>query len=536
MSTHPTDTQDLSEMIESLRGQLTKFRGEGANNRGRKSRPSPHLAELESQLTALLDLLDLRTNCGVDFDVDCGVPATASQNSAPPPAADLSLPNAQVATALVETLERSLAQWQAQIMLAYSQGAAHELAEQLRSTVHLNESLQQREMRLESQRQSLEQLSADVLQQRARTQRQRRTISHMLRAQKAEAVRDIEHQRLAWLEQIQQQQLPPSSQQAKTGGQQSQELARLQLDLMAAQDELTTIHRDWQTALAEQQSNHLDSQVLRATLDDTQRELMEARDELRNTRENLQETSQLLLELEQSQPGDSLQQVELAQVSESHERLSELEARLAAASQEIQDLKEQNFDLASQLTKHQAVSSGHTPHVSFDSSTLSWEERKKLIMRQLEEDSFNEEGCNEPANTARRVEIEHVLLTTQNEIERRDAEIAELQAIVEQQSDTRQGVAIGAAAFAQAFESDEMIQQERQKLKEIQLQWQDKLRQAEIDVSLERARLARERTQLEQELEDTKREKAALTSDPAQSKKRKWLEHLGLRDECRGDG
>lgn len=531
MSTHPTDTQDLSVMIESLRGQLNKCRGEAANNRGRKSRTGTQLAELESQLTALLDLLDLRTNC----DVDCDAPPAATQNSPATPTADPAMSSTPVATAIVETLERSLAQWQAQIMLAYSQGAAHELAEQLRSTIHLNESLQQRELRLESQRQSLEQLSADVLQQRARTQRQRRTISHMLRAQKAEALRDIEHQRQAWVEQIQQQQLTESSQPSVVSSQQSEELARLQLDLMAAQDELTDAQTDLQAALDAQQSDQLASQGLRASLDDAQRDLMDARDELRNTRENLQETSQLLHELEQCQPAESMQQAELAQVAETRERLSELETRLVAASQEIQDLKDQNFDLASQLTKHQVASSGHTPHVSFDSSTLSWEERKKLIMRQLEEDSFDEEGGNEPERTARRLEIEHVVLATQAEIARRDAEIAELQAIIEQQSDTRQGVAIGAAAFAQAFESDEMIQQERQKLKEIQLQWQDKLRQAEIDVSLERAKLARERTQLEQELEETKREKAALTSDPAQSKKRKWLEHLGLRDECRGD-
>lgn len=522
MSTHPTDTQDLSVMVESLRGQLTKCRGEGSNSRGRKSRPGPHLSELESQVTALLDLLELRTNPEIDGDV----PVALTQGSQP--AADSAMPSPQVATAIAETLERSLAQWQAQIMLAYSQGAAQELAEQLRSTIHLNDSLLQREMRLETQRQSLEQISADVLQQRARTQRQRRMLSQMLRAQKAEALRDIERQRHELDGQIQQQQLKASSQQ-------SDEIARLQLELEATQAELANAQRDCQTALAEQESDQLDSQGLRAILDDTQRELKEAREELRNAQENLRETSQLLQELEQSQPAESVQRVDMAQFEESRERLLDLETRLKAASQEIQDLKEQNFDLASQVAQHQLVSSGHVPHVSFDSSTLSWEERKKLIMRQLEEDAGGEEGGHEPEHTARRLEVEHILLATQTEIERRDAEISELQAIIEQQSDTRQGVAIGAAAFAQAFESDEMIQQERQKLKEIQLQWQEKLRQAEIDVSLERAKLARERTQLEQELEETRREKAALTSDPAQSKKRKWLEHLGLRDESRGE-
>ncbi len=528
MSTRPTDTQDLSGMVETLRDQLTRCRGEGSNNRGRKSRPAPQLAALESQVTALLDLLDQRTAS----DADCNFPAAPPQNSQASTLTDAELPSVQLASDIVETLERSLAQWQAQIMLAYSQGAAQELSEQLRSTIHLSETLQQRETRLESQRQSLEQLSAELLQKRASTQRQRRTIAHMLRAQKAEMLYDIERQRQELQEQIQQQQMAESKQREIASSQQSEENARLQQELQSAKDGLANAQQEWQSALAESECSQLDSQGLRAALDDMQQELKQTRDELQNAQKNLQETSLLLQELEQSQPAQTTQIVES---EESLQRLSDLEARLMSAGQEIQDLKQQNFDLASQVAKHQVVSTGHIPHVNFDSSTLTWEERKKLIMRQLEEESNDDDGGSGQEPTARRLEIENVVRATQAEIERRDTEIAELQAIIQQQSDTRQGVAIGAAAFAQAFDSDEVIQQERQKLKELQLQWQNKLRQAEIDVSLERAKLARERTQLEQDLEDTKREKVTLTSDPAQSKKRKWLEHLGLRDESRGD-
>lgn len=528
MSTHPTDTQNLSVMVESLRGQLTKSRGDGSNNRGRKSRPTPQLAELESQVTALLDLLEVRA----ESDGDWNVPSASLQNSQGSSVADVEMPAAPLATEIVETLERSLAQWQAQIMLAYSQGAAQELSEQLQSTNHLSESLQQRGTRLESQRQSLERLSADVLQQRARTERQRRTIAHMLRAQKAEVLLDIERQQQVWAEQIRQQQLLETTQQSTVSNQQSEELVQLQLELKAVQDELANALQDWQNVVAELESSQLDTHGLRATLNDAQQDLKQAHSELENAKENLRETSQLLRELEAVQPAHDDQ---AAESEESSARLSQLETQLTTASQEIEDLKEQNFDLASQVAKHQVISSGHIPHVNFDSSTLSWEERKKLIMRQLEEDSYDNDSEKEPEQTARRLEIESVVWATQTEIQRRDAEIAELQAIIEQQSDTRQGVAIGAAAFAQAFDSDEVIREERQKLKEMQLQWEQKLRQAEIDVSLERARLSRERTQLEQELEDTRRDKAALTSDPAQSKKRKWLEHLGLRDESRDD-
>src|SRR5690606_38342833 len=121
------------------------------------------------------------------------------------------------------------------------------------------------------------------------------------------------------------------------------------------------------------------------------------------------------------------------------------------------DLKGQNFDLASQVAKHQVMSSGSSLHLSFDATTLSWEERKQLIMRQLEEESAEDDGASN--GSPQRLDIEQVLQVTQAEVVRRDAEIAELQAIVQQQSDTRQGVSIGAAAFAQAFDADEVIQQ-----------------------------------------------------------------------------
>ncbi len=533
MLAHPTDTRELSGVVEALRDQLTKSRGERATNRGRKSPPAPNSADLEDQVLALLNLLDEQAVAATAGDPAATERLDSPMSPSVPEPAGEALFSERLASEVVETLERSLAQWQAQVMLAYSQGAAQELNEQLRATIQLNETLQQRETRLESQRQSLEQLSADLLQQQARTQRQRRSIGLMLRAQKAEMLSDIERQRQQNAEQLRQQQLSDDSQSTAAASQQTQQIAELQQALQAAHSELANARQDWQAALAELESNQLDAQGLRDALNDAQQELQQTHDTLSSTQQNLQETAQLLQDLELSQSTQSAQSIEAEQV---RERLADLQRQLATANQELEDLKQQNFDLASQVAKHQVVTSGHTPHVSFDSSTLSWEERKKLIMRQLEQDNHDDELATEPEQTARRLQIEDVVRATQMEIEQRDAQIAELQTIVEQQSDTRQGVAIGAAAFAQAFESDEIIQQERLKLKEMQLQWEQKLRQAEIDVSLERAKLARERTQLEYELEETKREKATLPSDPANSKKRKWLEHLGLRDESRGEG
>lgn len=518
MSTQPptqlAEAPDLTSLATSLREQLAESQAAQPTKGGRKSPYLVRLNELQDQVAYLLDLIDEAPippeTSRADEPLTDNAKTSMSHHSTPhsqsPQTPPQSLPTLAEAAPLiqsnvVETLDRSLAQWQAQITLAYSQGAAQELAEQLQLVVQLNASLQQRETRLDSQRLALEQTSADLLQQQARTQRQRRAIAQTMRAQKAEWLLERELLR-----------------------QNAEELAQLtrmqQADASSTDEPLKT--RD---------STHLEF------------ELQEVRAELSQAQQDLQETTLLLQELEQclaSQDKDSVERNELSDefnrtsTSESDALVADLEARLATAEQELSDLKDQNFDLASQVAKHQVLSSGHSPHINFDASTLSWEERKQIFLLQLEDESAEEACIESTAATEKaateRLEMKKVLQDTQVEIDRRDAEIAELHSIIQQQSDTRQGVAIGAAAFAQAFDNDEMIQQERQKLIEIQLQWEEKLRQAEIDVSLERAKLARERTQLEQELETTHREKAAKESSPMEGRTRKWLDHLGLRE------
>ncbi len=476
-STQPAFDRDLDSLATSLREQLTEFQAQPSEKETRKSPGLARMSDFNDQLLNLLDLLDESRSSSYPTHV----------NTAP-------LDHSNI----LETLERCLAQWQAQITLAYSQGAAQELAEQLQLAVQLNASLQQREHRLDSQRRALEQTSAELLQQQARTQRQRRTIAQTLRARKAE-----------WL--LERELLRKSTE---------EELAQLKL-----------LHQA-EMALADESRETINSTRL-------EHELEETRSELSRTQQDLRETTLLLQELEQSQTNQETMPMEHSDLSalakqfhsaESDALVADLKARLATAERELSDLKDQNFDLASQVAKHQILSSSHSPHINFDTSTLSWEERKQLFLLQLEDESAAD-AYNESGAATERLEMKKVLQATQVEIDRRDSEIAELHKIIQQQSDTRQGVAIGAAAFAQVFDNDEMIQHERQKLIDIQRQWEEKLRQAEIDVSLERAKLARERTQLEQELENIQRCAGANEPSSPEGKKRKWLDHLGLRDE-----
>ncbi len=201
---------------------------------------------------------------------------------------------------------------------------------------------------------------------------------------------------------------------------------------------------------------------------------------------------------------------------------------------ELADLREQNADLATQLARLQITGFHNPPHLNLSNlnqESMTWEQRKRLILQQLENETA---AANPEEYQNHRNEVEAIIRTTQCEIERREQEIAELKSIIEQQSNTRDGVAIGAAAIAQMIDSDELVRAEREKLAAIQQEWEAKLREAEIEMSLERAKLSRERAELEERLRKPDTVKPAPTETPpsADGKPvRRWLEHLGLREK-----
>ena len=228
------------------------------------------------------------------------------------------------------------------------------------------------------------------------------------------------------------------------------------------------------------------------------------------------------------------------QVDQMQQQLEELCQQLEAATAEASDLREQNSDLAQQLAERIAS------EVILDRSTgrgsgeqLSWEERKLMILRQLETDTDSGSGQISEDEVA---DIHQMLETTNAEISRRDQEIEELREIVRMQSEARDGVAIGAAGIAQILDNDELLQQERQKLREIQEEWEAKLRQAEIDLSMERAKIARERLALEKQIEELNRNRSESQSNSEcnsqtaqagkeKNRERRWLAMLGLGEQ-----
>lgn len=210
------------------------------------------------------------------------------------------------------------------------------------------------------------------------------------------------------------------------------------------------------------------------------------------------------------------------------QRIAELQKRMEMAIEDVRSLKRKNAELEASLDK--ARRSSGSSHDAGDVGGGSWEAMKQKMLAQLE----SQDSGLEPND---RREIEATLRRTDEIVAAKEREIADLRELLEQQSNQVGDLAVGAAAIAQIMDHDELILQERERLQHAQDEWREKLKQAEIDISLERARLARERTELMEKQHSLDKQTAqnAPTPDgkPAEkvTSRGRWLTRLGLKDE-----
>lgn len=214
-----------------------------------------------------------------------------------------------------------------------------------------------------------------------------------------------------------------------------------------------------------------------------------------------------------------------AETAELRIQVEKLRSQLLEARNEAVESRLQSNDLSSSLAKFK------DPLESQRSEALTWEQRKEALMRQLDAETQSDEPCDPD----KILEIQSIIQKTDAEIQRRDQEIQDLRYLLEQQAIAQNGMAIGVAAVAEMIESDAMIIAERLRLQEMQQDWEKKQRQAEIEMSLERAKLARERLELQEKSRtfeaDHPPESVEEKSATKERGRGRWLARLGLRDE-----
>jgi hypothetical protein len=216
------------------------------------------------------------------------------------------------------------------------------------------------------------------------------------------------------------------------------------------------------------------------------------------------------------------------EIEELNSELESLHNQLRILRREAHQSKLQIAELSSKLTKFKGPDPTQSTH------SLSWEERKRILLAQLEAES-------EVAPRDRQhelLEIQDIVEETSELLRLKDNEIKNLIKLVEEQSIASDSLAVGAAAVGEAVNLDELVLAEQQKLKSLHDEWQERQRQFELEMSRERAKLARDRLDLLEELDEKINEHSnkvfnQTPTPPISTSKRgvsKWFAHLGFDD------
>lgn len=210
--------------------------------------------------------------------------------------------------------------------------------------------------------------------------------------------------------------------------------------------------------------------------------------------------------------------------------LAALREELQALQEELQEALRRNTELEAELKEaarrqsHRAAAQGEQL-----SDGLDWEAQKRRILAALEAD----EG-ESTISRADRLTVEGTIEITDEIVAEKDREIADLRRQLELARATRQ------PDHSEALNSDEAVQEERQRLRELQVEWEEKMRVSEIEISVQRAKIARERAELEEKrtsIEQEAHRGTRVTADTAidsadpKAAKGNWLARLGLKKE-----
>ena len=172
-----------------------------------------------------------------------------------------------------------------------------------------------------------------------------------------------------------------------------------------------------------------------------------------------------------------------ADVGDAAEEIADLQARLEMALGDLRELKGRNGELEMRLKS--APAAGESDATT--AGAMGWEAQKERLLAQLDED-FDQ---GDPIQQRERLTIEKAMQTTQRAVEEKEAEINRLQALLEQQATAVDAtMAVGAQGIAGILESDELIREERENLIRLQDECREKMRTAEVELAVERAKIA----------------------------------------------
>jgi chromosome segregation ATPase len=207
-------------------------------------------------------------------------------------------------------------------------------------------------------------------------------------------------------------------------------------------------------------------------------------------------------------------------------QLADLQRRFELAVEDVRELKTKNTQLESQLASAGARCSV-PPN---DSDGMDWESQKRRLLAALEESSEAEE---DEARRRERVTIEGTIEITDSVVAEKDRLIAELE--------SQLGLAQNRSAptdedrdrrIHDLINADEVIAKYRERHQQLEREIEEKLRATELELSIERAKMARQKAELEELKADLAEQRQLFEANggPAApgAPKRRWLSKFGI--------
>ena len=119
-------------------------------------------------------------------------------------------------------------------------------------------------------------------------------------------------------------------------------------------------------------------------------------------------------------------------------------------------------------------------------------------------------------------------------VAQKDSEIAELKARLASGADSTLAEAGRDRKIDELVDADEIIAEHRKRVAQLEREIEDKLRAAELELSVERARMARQKAELEDLRADLDAHRNAYDNEVGTASgapRRRWLSKLGLSGE-----
>ncbi|HCK42640.1 MAG TPA: hypothetical protein DHW22_13525 [Planctomycetaceae bacterium] len=204
------------------------------------------------------------------------------------------------------------------------------------------------------------------------------------------------------------------------------------------------------------------------------------------------------------------------------QEISDLQRRFELAADDVRQLKQINSKLQEQLSQQPLAAEDP----AIDGS--DWQAQKSRLLAELDAE---EQSSLTDERRAARATIEGTIMLTDQVVAEKDKQIAELQASLEARPAKAEIETMKHAIQEEICSNDELIQTERRRLEKLQQEWQEKLRSAELEISVDRAKLARERSDLEERLAGLQDTQYDSNSDARGKPRHRWLSALGLKEE-----